>query len=190
MTREVGMKIDEQNRISSTLQFSGIFWANGEKINQLLKELENPNHDKWSEKRAADPKKMGEFLRSIRRFISTMIKNQYEQKIEEQVDAFGVSSFLPDDLNAFKGAKAQLKQKGSRLNRRPAIKVQYALVRPSLAMIWMNLARLAFRMVKPTDRDMMMVKAAALAVQTMLRLVISLAVMLPIKAMISTLKSM
>lgn len=121
MTREVGMKIYEQNRISSTLQFSGIFWANGEKINQLLKELENPNHDKWSEKRAADPKKMGEFLRSIRRFISTTIKNQYEQKIEEQVDAFGVSSFLPDDLNAFKGAKAQLKQKGSN---RPKVKLE------------------------------------------------------------------
>lgn len=121
MTREVGMKIYEQNRISSTLQFSGIFWANGEKINQLLKELENPNHDKWSEKRAADPKKMGEFLRSIRRFISTTIKNQYEQKIEEQVDAFGVSGFLPDDLNAFKGAKAQLKQKGSN---RPKVKLE------------------------------------------------------------------
>lgn len=57
-------------------------------------------------------------------------------------------------------------------------------------MIWMNLARLAFRMVKPADRDMMMVKAAALVVQTMPRLVISPAVMLPIKAVISTLKSM
>lgn len=113
MTREVGMKIFEQNRISSTLQFSGIFWAFGENINHILKDLENPNHNNWSEKRAANPKKMGEFLKEIRRFIRETIKKQYEQKIEEQVDAFGVSSFLPDDLNAFKGAKAQLKQKGN-----------------------------------------------------------------------------
>ena len=98
MTRKAGMKIFDQKYISSILKFSGIFQAKGSNINRILKEFENPNHDKWSIDRADNKKNAKLFLDHITKFIKDTVKEHFQEKISEQVDAFGVSDFLPDSL--------------------------------------------------------------------------------------------
>lgn len=108
MTRAAGMKIYEQNNISGTLKFSGIFYADGKNINDFLKQVENPNHDKWSANRYKEPRVAQNMLKDLRRFIRESINQKYKEKIEDEVDAFGVSEFLPDDIESLNG-----KNKGS-----------------------------------------------------------------------------
>lgn len=102
MTRKAGMKIFDQNRISGLLKFSGIFQATGDNINKILKELENPNHNQWSKDRAQDKQEAEKFLKYLRNFIKQAIINHYQEKVEHQIDAWGVSDFLPDDVNQLK----------------------------------------------------------------------------------------
>lgn len=112
MTRSAGMKIYEQKNISGTLKFSGIFYADGRNINDFLKQVENPNHDKWSADRYSDdPKFAKNLLKDLRKFIRESINQKYKEKIEDEVDAFGVSEFLPDDINDLKGKEGLSNQK-------------------------------------------------------------------------------
>lgn len=111
MTRAAGMKIYEQNNISGTLKFSGIFYADGENINNFLKQVENPNHDKWSANRYKEPRVAQNILKDLRKFIRESINQKYKEKIEDEVDAFGVSEFLPDDIDALNGQKKSSRSK-------------------------------------------------------------------------------
>jgi len=110
MTRKAGMKIFDKNRISGILKFSGVFYATGTNINKILKELENPNHDKWSVDRAIDKKQARLFLNHITNFIKDSVIQHYQEKITEEVDAFGVSDFLPSNLDAIKEAKKEMNE--------------------------------------------------------------------------------
>ncbi|RGI29684.1 hypothetical protein [Melissococcus sp. OM08-11BH] len=103
MTRHAGMKIFDLKGFGAILKFSGIFKAKGEKINSLLKQLENPNHDKWSSERHENKKMADKFLKQMNKFIRDTVKETYLEKVSEEVDAFGVSDFLPDSLTLIKG---------------------------------------------------------------------------------------
>lgn len=107
MTRKAGMKIFDKNRISGILKFSGVFQATGAHINKILKELENPNHDKWSVDRAQNKRQAKWFLNHVTRFIKDAVVEHFQEKITEQVDAFGVSDFLPSNLESIKGERAE-----------------------------------------------------------------------------------
>lgn len=106
MTRKAGMKIFDKKSISGVLKFSGVFQATGSTINKVLKDLENPNHDKWSIDRATDKKQAKLFLDFLTRFIKDAVTEEYQEKVTQEVDAFGVSDFLPSNLETLKGSKA------------------------------------------------------------------------------------
>ena len=112
MTRNAGMKIKDLNRISSIIKFSGIFYAYGKNINRILKQLENPNHNDWYKDRSETPKKDRKFLKDMNRFIKETIKDTYTEKVADEVDAYGVSDFLPEDINSIRLSKNKVKQKG------------------------------------------------------------------------------
>lgn len=116
MTRNAGMKIKDLNRISSVLKFSGIFYAHGANINRILKQLENPNHNDWSKDRAAKPKEAAKFLKAMNRFIKETIKQTYTEKVADEVDAYGVSDFLPGDINSIRLNKNGSKVKHDSVN--------------------------------------------------------------------------
>lgn len=116
MTRNAGMKIKDLNRISSVLKFSGIFYAHGANINRILKQLENPNHNDWSKDRAAKPKEAAKFLKAMNRFIKETIKQTYTEKVADEVDAYGVSDFLPEDINSIRLNKNGSKVKHGAVN--------------------------------------------------------------------------
>lgn len=106
MTRKMGMKIFNRDHISAILQFSGVFHATGVELNGYLKSLENPNHDKWSVDRAQDLKKAKSLLDDIYQFIETEVVKNFAEKATEEVDAFGINNFLPNDLDKLKNDDA------------------------------------------------------------------------------------
>jgi len=97
MTRKAGMKIFDKTNISGSLKFSGIFYAYGKVLNNLLKELENPSHNNWSEDRGNNRIESKALLDDINRFIKESVINYYQEQIIDSIDAFGVSDFLPSD---------------------------------------------------------------------------------------------
>lgn len=80
MTRKAGMKIFDKKSISGVLKFSGVFQATGPNINKVLKEIENPNHDKWSVDRASDKKRAKQFLDFVTKFIKKAVIDEYQEK--------------------------------------------------------------------------------------------------------------
>ncbi|MCD5460797.1 hypothetical protein ACXO18_06815 [Lactobacillus delbrueckii subsp. bulgaricus] len=99
MSRKSGMKIYDQKGFSRTIKFSAIFCAVGDRINSILKQVENVSHDKWSPERYPDPQYANRFLRALRKSIKDAVIKNCSPKIEKVVDAFGVADFLPDTKN-------------------------------------------------------------------------------------------
>lgn len=100
MTRKAGMKIYDRKGIAGSIQFNGIFQIVGEKFNEILKEMENPNHDKWvAERYKRDPKLAEDLLQDMFQFMKSNVLLYFEEKIEDRVDAFGLKEFLPNKLN-------------------------------------------------------------------------------------------
>lgn len=99
--RKTGMRIEERNRIDGSIPFSGIFIAIGEKLNKMLRSMENVNHDKWSEDRLKpELREMGnKFLRDLGMWYRRCVKEQFEIPSDEEIDAIGMSSILPLDLD-------------------------------------------------------------------------------------------
>lgn len=96
-TRSAGMKIYERKGIDGNINFSGIFQATGNKLNEFLKDMENANHDIWSPDRKEGKEKRiaNDFLTDIFRWYKKMVKESFETSSEHEVEAFGVSSLLP-----------------------------------------------------------------------------------------------
>ncbi|EGL98123.1 hypothetical protein K7E08_01595 [Ligilactobacillus salivarius] len=135
MTRNAGMKIKDLNRISSIIKFSGIFYAHGKNINRILKQLENPNHNDWSKDRSETPKKDGRFLKDMNRFIKETIKDTYTEKVADEVDAYGVSDFLPEDINSIRLSNKKVKDKG---HKKVAIEIEKINTKSKVARVREN----------------------------------------------------
>lgn len=100
MSRKAGMKIFDKNRISASIQFNGIFQAKGNILNEILKKMENPSHNDWIPDRyEEDVKKSEKLLTDIYRFIKEKVKENYEEKTKESIDAIGLNDFLPNRIN-------------------------------------------------------------------------------------------
>lgn len=99
MSRKSGMKIYSQKGFSRTIKFSAVFCAVGDKINSILKQLENVSHDKWSPERYSDRKLASKFLKALKKSIKNAVIENCSPKVEEVVDAFGVADFLPNIEN-------------------------------------------------------------------------------------------
>lgn len=98
-TRNAGMKIYERKGINGNINFTGIFQATGDKLNEFLKDMENANHDTWSpDRKEGKEKRVAEkFLVDLYRWYKSKVSESFETSSEDEVEAFGVSSFLPLD---------------------------------------------------------------------------------------------
>lgn len=96
-TRKAGMKIYERNRISGNINFTGVFQATGDKLDSFLKDMENANHNIWSKDRIiGDDRKLArDLLLDLLRWYKDEVKKAYEVSGENDIEAFGVSDFLP-----------------------------------------------------------------------------------------------
>lgn len=116
MSRKSGMKIYSQKGFSRTIKFSAVFCAVGDKINSILKQLENVSHDKWSPERYSDRKLASKFLKALKKSIKNAVIKNCSPKVEEVVDAFGVADFLPSIENG-----DELDAGGERLKEHPQV---------------------------------------------------------------------
>lgn len=98
MTRESGMTIQEMDRISKSIEFTGVFIASGVNINKFLQKLEDPKHDNWYGERYSPKSKGKKFITELNKFIKSSVLQGLRAEMSNQIEAYGVSEFLPLDL--------------------------------------------------------------------------------------------
>jgi hypothetical protein len=99
MVRSTGMKIYDKGHFQTPLRFAGVFTAKGEKLNALLKSLEPPSHDRWEDKRGEDSSYARTILKNLHGWIHDRVRALAGKADLEELDAEGISHYLPDDLD-------------------------------------------------------------------------------------------
>lgn len=105
MIRKTGMKIMDRGNISGIIPFAGVMLIEGEKINDFLRNLENPQHTKWEPERM-EPKNQVPFARAYIKELVDYIKECLEKlKLDSDVDEIDpdVGEYLPDESNMDSG---------------------------------------------------------------------------------------
>lgn len=97
MIRQTGMKIKDQDRISSFVPFAGIMFINGDKLNTQLRVLENPEHTEWQVARADNEVQARALLKSINDFLKNKVEELVAENTKEDFDVAGLGSLLPDE---------------------------------------------------------------------------------------------
>lgn len=97
MTRTTGMRIFEQKNISGSISFTGLLMITGSHMNPIFKQMENPAHNEWAPERyEKDPKWAKKVYSDLRYFIRATVKSHFQEQITDEMDAAGVSDFLPN----------------------------------------------------------------------------------------------
>ncbi len=97
ITRKAGMRILEQNRISGSIEFTGVLIIDGPQMNEAFKKMEVPSHDSWEPDRCrGEEKKYNDILKGLRKYLRDTVKNQFGKVNTTSMDAIGASDFLPD----------------------------------------------------------------------------------------------
>lgn len=97
MVRQTGMKIKDQDRISSFIPFAGVMFIDGQKLNEELRVLENPEHTEWQVARADNEIQARALLKSLNDYIRQKVEALAAEGGQEDFDAVGLGSLLPDD---------------------------------------------------------------------------------------------
>lgn len=96
MIRQTGMKIMDKDHLPGYVPCVGILFIEGDKINEKLRVMENPEHTLWQPDRAKNPIAAKELLKSLNRFIKSEIEKLISTGGGDEIDAVGVGNFLPD----------------------------------------------------------------------------------------------
>ena len=96
MVRKTGMKIMDRGYISAIIPFAAVLYIEGEKLNNYLRSLENPQHTKWEIDRA-DNKSMARAVdKAIMTFIKGCLDELKKNDAEESIDP-SLGEFLAFD---------------------------------------------------------------------------------------------
>ncbi|GEC93337.1 hypothetical protein [Brevibacillus brevis] len=103
MFRSTGMKIYDK-RYRKTFGYSGVLIVRGDKLNEFLRGMEPPAHDKWNPELHDNPSLAKKIQKSIENWVSEMIDTLATDEKLEELDIDGLSQFLPfrsknDDLS-------------------------------------------------------------------------------------------
>lgn len=96
MIRQTGMKIMDKDHLPGHAPCVGIMFIEGDKINEKLRVMENPEHTLWQPDRAKNPIAARELLKSLNRYIKEKIEEIISVGGGDEMDAVGVGNFLPD----------------------------------------------------------------------------------------------
>lgn len=96
MIRQTGMKIRDKDHLPGHAPCVGVMFIEGEKINERLRVMENPEHTQWQPDRAKNPVAARELIKALNRFIKETIEKLISTGGGEEIDAIGVGAFLPD----------------------------------------------------------------------------------------------
>ncbi|MHC1717221.1 MAG: hypothetical protein AB9883_00980 [Acidaminococcaceae bacterium] len=96
MIRRTGMKIMNQGNISGVIPFAGVMLIEGEKINDFLRSIENPQHTKWEPARAINQGAAKIFIRDLISYIKDCLDKLKQNDITEEINP-DVGEYLPDE---------------------------------------------------------------------------------------------
>ncbi|WP_051656466.1 hypothetical protein [Butyrivibrio sp. AE3004] len=100
ITRRAGMRILEQNRISGSIEFSGVMIIDGDNMNEAFKKMEVPSHDAWEPGRCrGEVKRYTAILADFKRYIKGCVIDSFAKDNTTSMDAIGASDFLPDTIS-------------------------------------------------------------------------------------------
>lgn len=97
MTRSAGMRLFDQNRISGSINFTGILMINGTNMNKAFRAMEVPSHDAWEPGLCKGSEKKAEKMyKDLRKYMKTEVLKAFANPTQNEIDAFGANDFLPD----------------------------------------------------------------------------------------------
>lgn len=99
MIRKTGMKIMDKGGFSGNIPFAGVMLIEGDKINDFLRSLENPQHTKWEPDRCTRGRL---YAQNVIRDLIAVIKDELEKlKPEDDGDEIdpSVGEYLPDECD-------------------------------------------------------------------------------------------
>lgn len=97
ISRESGMKLFDKNRISSSIQFSGVLDMEGEVLNGFFRKMESPQHNAWEDDRYEEnPAKAKKLRLALYKWIKDTIIQIGQCIGGDEIDAEGVGDLLPD----------------------------------------------------------------------------------------------
>ena len=107
--RSTGMLIKHRT-IKKMKPYEAVLLVTGGKMNEILKLMEPPKHDKWDPDILSDErKKEGKNIsKKLNKFIADSIESVCKMESFEEIDPDGISSFLPDDVD-FVNQKGKIK---------------------------------------------------------------------------------
>lgn len=97
ITRKAGMRLFEQDRFIGSIDFTGVLYIEGDKMNETFKAMEVPSHDAWEPGRCRTNRKYYEnVFDDLKRYLKNQVKECFLKPTGDVIDAFGASDFLPD----------------------------------------------------------------------------------------------
>ena len=97
MLRSTGMKIFDKS-YRSVLKYAAVFIANGDKLNETLRKMETPSHDKWEPERLDSDQRSGrKLIKTIDDNLRSIIASLNINLDTEEIDLNELSQFLPDE---------------------------------------------------------------------------------------------
>ena len=116
ITRKAGMRIFEQDRISGSIEFTGILIIDGPNMNETFKKMEVPSHDAWEPGRCrGNETYYTNIFADLRRYLRDQVKENFGKISDKAIDAFGASDFLPDRIDAQSSEKLQKTELSTRI---------------------------------------------------------------------------
>ncbi len=98
MFRRSGMKIYDKGHFQTPLRFAGVFTVEGAKLDALLRTLEPPSHNAWEQERGENPIEAKRLLKDLNGWISEKVRRLMSVEDMVEIDADGISQYLPDEL--------------------------------------------------------------------------------------------
>jgi hypothetical protein len=135
MFRRSGMKIFDKGHFQTPVRFAGVFTVEGYRLDALLRATEPPSHAAWEPERGADPATSKRIIRKINAWINDRVRELGGSEDVDEVDAEGVSQYLPDDIeDELHGTL----QRVETLNEEPAevIEIRFRSTPPSAAPVY------------------------------------------------------
>ena len=98
MFRSSGMKIIDKAGLCPSLRFVGLATIEGLALNNFLRGLENPSHNKWEPQRAENPAIARNLLRDIYNDLTNKLNEVAANTFDDQIDIDGAGDYLPDEI--------------------------------------------------------------------------------------------
>lgn len=118
ITRKAGMRILEQNRISGSIEFTGVLIMDGENMNEAFKAMEVPSHDAWEPGRCRGKKTYyTNILSGLKKYIKKCVNENFGKVDVDIMDAIGANDFLPNRVEDNSEPQLQTKDLTSRIKK-------------------------------------------------------------------------